>query len=106
MTLLFTTIIGFLEVCHLGADFVELADNQAIVQYAFSSRCCDNPLAGPDAPKSWTVQGSHDGTNWFELASEQDDTVWGSETRIYVIDSPLNCRYIKLAVTDVGGTLC
>ena len=87
----------------LQYDFVELADNQAIVQYAFSSRCCDNPLAGPDAPKSWTVQGSHDGTNWFELASEQDDTVWGSETRIYVIDSPLNCRYIKLAVTDVGG---
>jgi hypothetical protein len=84
-------------------DFVELDDHQAIVQYAISSRCCDSPLAPVDAPKTWTVQGSHDGETWFELSSVQNETGWGSETRMFVIEQPVHCRYVKLAVTDVGG---
>lgn len=87
----------------LQYDFVELGDHQAIVQYAISSRCCDSPLAGPDAPRAWTVQGSEDGKTWFELSSVQNEIDWGSETRIFVIEEPVHCRFLKLAVTDVGG---
>ena len=59
-------------------DFIELAPHEAIVQYSMSTRCCDSPLAGGDAPKSWTVHGSNDGATWDTIDTVEGESGWES----------------------------
>lgn len=71
------------------------------------------PIAGDDAanvnraPKTWTFEGSNDGSTWSVLDTQTNVAAWGAtETRSYSILSPQAFSSYRLNVSDSqGGSL-
>ncbi len=53
------------------------------------------------APRSWTFEGSADGTNWVLLNSQFGETGWGNgERRYYTFVNETSYRYYRIYITD------
>jgi len=56
-------------------------------------------------PKSWTLEGSNDDTNWTVLDTVTNETSWiDLETRSFYFDNDTAYRYYKINITEVNGT--
>jgi len=63
-----------------------------------------DPLAR--MPKTWTMQGSNNGSSWTTLDTQTNVPTWSpSEWRIYTIASPASYRYYRLNITANQGSV-
>ncbi|MDQ0392178.1 hypothetical protein [Labrys monachus] len=65
-----------------------------------------NDLGSLNAPKSWTFEGSNDGTTWVTLDSQFGQTSWSfGETRSYLFTNTTAYAYYRLSlINNNGGT--
>ncbi|MFT8350019.1 GDSL-type esterase/lipase family protein [Clostridium saccharoperbutylacetonicum] len=57
------------------------------------------------SPKTWTFEGSNNGTTWTILDTRTNETGWinGGELRSYLINSPQYFRYFRMNITANNG---
>lgn len=55
-------------------------------------------------PKTWTFEGSNDGTNWDILDTRISETSWTEqEIRYYEITNPASYKKYRINITDTNG---
>jgi len=55
-------------------------------------------------PKSWTVKGSNDGTNWVLLDERIDESFSArKQTNFYIVDDETKYKYFRLYITQNAG---
>ena len=83
---------------------IDLGEPKKIIKYAIIV-----VFAGGDQnPKSWTIEGSNDNSNWFTIGSVANESTWvAGERREYYITSPNLFRYYRITISQTfGGNIC
>lgn len=77
-------------------------ENPRVKMYTLTSSV-DNQATSD--PKSWSLFGSNDGSNWDLLDSRSNETFgWRSMTRSFLIQNTNAYQFYKLQITDKSGT--
>lgn len=72
---------------------------RAVTEYAVTSR---NEGANSRVPKSWTFQGSNNGTSWDTLDTQTNVTDWAyfaSTRKVFTVASPSSYTYYRLNIS-------
>ena len=79
---------------------VKLAEPVAVTHYTMTSA---NDFPGRD-PRDWTLQGSHDGTNWTDLDQRTGETFpQRFQTKQYQFNNSTAYQYYRLNITKNSG---
>lgn len=79
----------------------DFGSGKTVVKYTLSNDAHSKPGR---APKSWTLQGSNNDSDWNILDTQTDVAIWTSqEMRTYIISSSASYRYYKLDITANHG---
>lgn len=80
-------------------------NDKVITHYEVTALATDAGADDPDgAPKTWTLQGSNDGTAWTTLHAVNDDPAWiAGEKRTYAMSNTAAWRYYRINVTASQG---
>ena len=92
------------EPCEIGYDFVTPT---CIDSYRLYFKSGDERAKGDRAPKDWTLQGSHDKTNWtiVDTKSGVNDWQW-PDVKEFTCANSSSYRYYKLVITARNGSNC
>lgn len=76
-----------------------LPGGAVLKQYAITAM---THSAGND-PKSWTFEGSNDGSNWTELNRQTDQLFSRGQRRVYAFTNNTSYKYHRLSITENAG---
>ena len=72
---------------------------KTVASYSITGRLATNSW-----PRTWTLQGSSDGSSWTTLDTVTNDTTLGNGTKnTYTVDSPGSYTYYRVYITATDG---
>lgn len=79
-----------------------LATQKTLFKYTIQARGLNGAA---QSPKSWTIQGSNNGTDWTVLDTETDVTGWTNlSVKSFTVDNPGSYSMYRMDITETGGS--
>lgn len=80
-----------------------VGNSEVVVRYTISAE--DSSSRMDQYPKTWTLQGSNNDSDWTVLDTQTNVTTWfAKEMRIYGFSNEIVYRYYKLNITENNGS--